>query len=68
MHTTWHTLSWGTPHVTRVALECWEPDAYFRDYIEMTAQTAEIMRKAYRVNGNYTKAGWAKYEVGVYVG
>lgn len=70
MHTTWHTLSWGTPHVVRIALQCWgwEHDPTGRDYIENVAGAAEIMRKAYRVNGDYTKAGWAKYEVGVYVG
>lgn len=67
MHTTWDKLSWGSPFVTRVALECWDPNAANRDYIFDVAQTAEIMRKAYHVHGNYSKAGWAKYEVGVHV-
>ena len=66
MHTTWHTLSSGTPMVTKSAVLSWQSeDASGRYMANCSAKTAALLRKAYFVNGDYTKAGWAKYEIGV---
>ncbi len=66
MHTTWHTLSSGTPMLTKSAVLSWQnEDASGRHMANCSAKTAALLRKAYFVNGDYTKAGWAKYEIGV---
>lgn len=66
MHTTWHTLSSGTPMVTKSAVLSWQnEDASGRHMANCSAKTAALLRKAYFVDGSYTKAGWAKYEIGV---
>ena len=66
MHTTWHTLSSGTPMVTKSAVLSWKnEDASGRHMANCSAKTAALLRKAYFVDGDYTKAGWAKYEIGV---
>ena len=66
MHTTWHTLSSGTPMVTKSAVLSWQnEDASGRHMANCSAKTAALLRKAYFVDGDYTKAGWAKYEIGV---
>ncbi len=66
MHTTWHTLSLGTPYVARTAASCWEKDfANPHDIEPFRAGSASIMRKVYFVNGDYRAAGWAKHEIEV---
>lgn len=63
MHTTWHTLSMHTPQVTVVAVNAYEDiEPSHRSF---GTQTAALMRKIYFVNGDYRKAGWAKFEIGV---
>lgn len=66
MHTTWHTLSSGMPYVTENAILSWRGDAgCLPDYASCAVKTAALLRKVYFVDGDYTKAGWAKYEIGV---
>ncbi len=64
MHTTWHTLSAGTPYVAMAALACWENEARWTG-ASLSAKTASLMRKAYFTNGDYTTSGWARYEINV---
>ena len=62
LHTTWHTLSKGMPHVVLAAVlgfeniddhgEAWTPTG-----------TAALLRKVMPVEGDYRKAGWCKFEV-----
>lgn len=64
LHTTWHTLSEGCWYITKIAKECWNsenkmvPDCY-------VTETASLMRKIYFAEGDYNKAGWGRYDVGV---
>lgn len=64
MHTTWHTLSSGMPHVTRCAVSCWEDDVA-PDMTSYSLKSAAIIRKTYFAEGDWKKAGWAKCEIGV---
>lgn len=57
LHTTWHTLSNGMPHVLKAAVNC-------QSECERTGQvyathTAALLRKAYPCDGDYDKAGWS---------
>lgn len=63
LHTTWHILSSGMPQVASAALLCMQEKSY--PYAELAAQTAALQRKACPINGDYRRAGWAKYEIGV---
>ncbi len=60
IHTTWHTLSSGTPYTAMAAVGCFE-DSPALDH----TGTAALLRKVYFVNGDWQKAGWAKQEIGV---
>ncbi len=60
MHTTWHTLSKHLPNITGVAVSSWGET----DFRALPYKTAALMRKTYFVDGNYTRAGWAKQEIG----
>lgn len=64
MHTTWDTLSYGTHFVVSSGVSCWK-----KNYIPYhQSKAAPFLRKAYFVDGDYEKAGWAKYEIGVITG
>lgn len=70
MHTTWHTLSSGTPYLTATALESWgeKLGKCFHDKFfdaQCGIKTAELSRKVYFTDGDYAKSGWAKYQIGV---
>ncbi len=66
MHTTWHTLSLGTPYVARTAASCWDKSfSNTHDFEPFRSGSASIMRKVYFVNGDYRSAGWAKQEIEV---
>ncbi len=62
MHTTWHTLTRGTPYISDVAVRCWNEDGeysgsgYFKEY------AAAILRRCYDTS-SYERAGFAKEEV-----
>lgn len=62
LHTTWHTLSKGMPFVTLAARGCFE-DISHTDSSEFRTATAALLRKIYPANGDYRKAGFAKYQV-----
>ena len=34
-------------------------------YIQSSIKTAELLRKVYHADGEYTKSGWAKHQIGV---
>lgn len=70
MHTTWHTLSSGTPYLTATALGARENEfeMIYRDNsfnIYCTLKTAELLRKVCFADGDYEKSGWAKHQIGV---
>lgn len=64
MHTTWHTLTRGLPHVTRVGIGCFEEKKPCGG-AALAAITAEKLRKVAFVNGDYEKAGWAKQQINI---
>lgn len=57
MHTTWHTLSCGTPQIEKIARLCWRSGDKF-DHCDST-KTAALLRKVYHTGNDYEKAGWA---------
>ena len=63
MHTTWHTLTAGMPYVVLMGVGGFEN---VEDHKTITARThtAALLRKLMFVNGDYEKAGWAKFDVG----
>ena len=68
MHTTWHTLSWGTMHVGRTATRCWQNEPQEVRNPVYAANTASMLRKVYFTDGDYKKAGWSKIQFGVVTG
>lgn len=67
LHTTWHTLTRGTPFITRVGFAGFEKDiSQNGDSAYIATYTAEKMRKVYFVNGDYEKAGWSKKQIGFF--
>ena len=64
MHTTWHTLTSGMPHVVRTACLSLSENAD-GGYVKYATGTAEILRKAFDSCGDYEKSGWSPYEIGV---
>lgn len=62
LHTTWHTLSKGMPHVTLAAVLGFENVDDHRA-AWMPTGTASLLRKVMPVEGDYRKAGWCKFEV-----
>lgn len=60
IHTTWHTLSSGTPYVCMAAVGCFEDHPWSNG-----SAAAALLRKVYFVNGDWRRAGWAKEEIGV---
>lgn len=64
MQTTWHTLSYGTPHVTRCAMLCFDPSlCENRDMNYYRTRTAALLRKACPSGGNYERSGWSRTEI-----
>jgi hypothetical protein len=59
LHTTWNTLSRGTPFVTMAAIGCFESE----DLHTRRTETAALLRKVMPIGGDYTKAGWSKIQV-----
>lgn len=68
MHTTWHTLSRGCAHVVRAAQHGWAetPEIGEHFWSTLRTHTAALLRKVYFTDGDYTKSGWADYEIEVY--
>ena len=64
MHTTWHTLSTGMPYVTLMGVGGFENIESY-GIVAVRPHTAALLRKVMPVNGDYEKAGWAKFDVGV---
>ena len=64
MHTTWHTLSRGMCYVTYMGVGGFES---IKDYkgVSVRPHTAALLRKVMPINGDYAKAGWAKFDIGV---
>lgn len=63
MHTTWHTLSSGMPYVVQIAADGF---AYTEDDRgeDLRTKSAALLRKVMPIGGDYSKAGWSKYQIG----
>lgn len=62
LHTTWHTLSKGTPYVTHAAVGSFEGiDACVPRRI--LTNTAALLRKVLPADGDYEKSGWSKIQL-----
>jgi len=64
MHTTWHTLTKGMPIVMLMGVGGYESIADIRGCKPAT-YTAALLRRVMPINGDYAKAGWAAFDVGV---
>ena len=64
MHTTWHTLSSGMPYVTLMGVGGFESIEGYR-FVSVRPHTAALLRKVMPINGDYEKAGFAKFDIGV---
>ncbi len=63
MHTTWHTLTFGMPDVTKCSELCLgikNPENTHKYY---GPRTASLLRKVYFVDDDYEKSGWAQFEI-----
>jgi hypothetical protein len=65
MHTTWHTLSRRMPYVALCARLAYDGAVYPAKISPDYEKTAAILRKVFFVDGDYEKAGWGRYEIGV---
>lgn len=64
MHTTWHTLDIGFPHMIYALDACWSGDCEKYSYIQgVRLLAANIQRKVLISNGEYDKTGWAERQV-----
>lgn len=65
MQTTWNTLSIGMRDVSKAAFAAWcsSPGEELPSLTYFSVKSAETVRCAYPVNGDYEKAGWAKHQV-----
>ena len=63
MHTTWHTLSASYPQVLRTALLAVQGD--YGHTQKLHPYAAALLRKVYFAEGDYRRAGWSRYEIGV---
>lgn len=61
--TTWHTLTKGMPLVTMAAVGAYNKVSTDLRYYR--TETAALLRKVFPANGNYERAGWAKYQIGI---
>lgn len=64
MHTTWHTLSSGMPYVTLMGVGGFENIKGYK-FVAVRPHTAALLRKVMPINGEYERAGWAKFDIGV---
>ena len=64
IHTTWHTLSSGTPYAAIAAVCGYDGSCSYRS-ANANVHTATLLRKVFFVNGDYRKAGWAKRQINV---
>ena len=64
MHTTWHTLSSGTPYTAIAALGCFG-EIGIKPIPKYKTETAALLRRVYLVRGEYARSGWAKKEIGI---
>ena len=64
MHTTWHTLSKGTPYVLLAGVGGFEDIENYKTLAALT-NTASLLRKVMASGGNYERAGWAKKQIGI---
>ena len=62
IHTTWHTLSMGTPMITMMAIGCYG-DASGLLYGKRTVMTSALLRKVYPSCGDYSRSGWSKKQI-----
>jgi hypothetical protein len=62
MHTTWHTLTRGTPYVLVAALSGFENVGKWGSS-SMSTKAAALMRKVMPIGGSYEKAGWSKIQI-----
>ena len=62
MHTTWHTLTAGMPHVMHAALGSYEAEGVREDLWART-HSAALMRRVMPAKGEYERAGWSKKQV-----
>lgn len=63
MHTTWHTLAFGMPDITKCSELCLgikNPENTHKYY---GPRTASLLRKVYFVDGDYEKSGWSQFEI-----
>jgi len=65
MHTTWHTLSRHTPYVSLTGRLSYDGVGSSSDFDTEYVNCAALLRKVWFANGDYEKAGWGRYEVGV---
>ena len=57
IHTTWHTLSTGYPMLYLAGRLCW-----VENETNQVVKCAELLRKTYFSDGDYTKSGWSELE------
>ncbi len=63
MHTTWHTLSRGTPYISDAAVKCWNKNGRYNNELgDFKTYAAATFRKC-SYNPSYERAGWAKEEI-----
>ncbi len=63
MHTTWHTLSRGTPYISDAAVKCWNKNGLYNNvHSDFKTYAAASFRKC-MYTPSYEQAGWAKEEI-----
>lgn len=63
LHTTWHTLTSGTPFVLLAAVRCHDTDNR-TSHLEAYTKAAAILRGVMPAKGEYRRAGFARGQVG----
>ena len=61
IHTTWHTLSTGTPYILLTAVESFEDCT--QTIPTLRSHAASLLRKVMPAKGDYKKAGWSQIQV-----
>jgi len=62
MHTTWHTLSSGTPYVVLMAIGGYSDTRTF-NMVNTRPRTAALLRKVMPIGGDYEKSGWSRKQI-----
>lgn len=69
IHTTWHTLSTGTPYVTMAAISGYaklsSDEKTVRNHAEISS--ADTLRKVLPAGGVYEHAGWSRKQTGDFI-